>query len=74
MKEYSSAKNYCDDLERTPAERSRQRGEVSLVGINSSGAHALHTFKWGFNYYKNGSYSTMPLQKIPYSGRYKWLK
>ncbi|EKB60686.1 hypothetical protein [Bergeyella zoohelcum] len=50
------------------------RGEVSLVGINSSGAHALSTFKWGFNYYKNGHYLSMPLMSIPYSGRYKWLK
>lgn len=50
------------------------RGEVSLVGINSSGAHALSTFKWGFNYYQNGHYLSMPLMSIPYSGRYKWLK
>lgn len=50
------------------------RGEVSLVGINSSGAHALSTFKWGFNYYQNNHYLSMPLMSISYSGRYKWLK
>lgn len=51
------------------------RAEVSLVGINNSGAHELHTFKWGFNYYYNNNhFINMPLQTIPYNGRYKWLK
>ncbi|MBN9336566.1 MAG: hypothetical protein J0I88_01790, partial [Chryseobacterium sp.] len=50
------------------------RAEVSLVGINSSGAHALSTMKWGFNYYQNNSYLMMPLQPVIYNGRYKWLK
>lgn len=50
------------------------RAEVSLIGINNSGAQELQTFKWGFNLYKNNNYLVMPLETIPYMGRYNWLK
>ena len=50
------------------------RAELSLVGINSSGAHALHTFKYGFNLYSYNHILAMPLYNIDYQNRYKWLK
>ena len=50
------------------------RAELSLVGFNSSGAHALHTIYYGFNLYPSGHSLTMPLTSIQYPNRYPWLK
>ncbi|HCA08441.1 hypothetical protein [Chryseobacterium sp.] len=50
------------------------RAELSLVGINSSGAHALHTVTYGFNLYPSGHSLTMPLMSREYKNRYWWLK
>jgi len=50
------------------------RAELSLVGFNSSGAHAIHTLYYGFNLYSSGHSLTMPLMSIPYRNRYWWLK
>lgn len=50
------------------------RAELSLVGLNKTGAHALHTLYYGFNLYSSGHSIKMPLLTIPYHGMYKWLK
>ncbi|WP_294298983.1 hypothetical protein [uncultured Chryseobacterium sp.] len=50
------------------------RAELSLVGFNSSGAHAVHTLYYGFNLYPSGHSLTMPLISIPYRNNYWWLK
>jgi RHS repeat-associated protein len=50
------------------------RAELSLVGFNSSGAHAVHTLSYGFNLYSSGHSLTMPLMSVQYRNRYWWLK
>ena len=50
--------------------------EAVTIGksIFEAGAHALHTFKYGFNLYPNNHILVMPLYDIEYKNRYKWLK
>lgn len=50
------------------------RAELSLVGFNSSGAHAVHTLYYGFNLYPSGHTLTMPIYSVPYRNNYWWLK
>ncbi|WP_419870250.1 RHS repeat-associated core domain-containing protein [Chryseobacterium sp. CT-SW4] len=50
------------------------RAELSLVGINNTGAHALHTFWYGFNLYPSNHIIAMPIYNIQYKNRYQWLK
>ncbi|WP_317207290.1 RHS repeat-associated core domain-containing protein [Chryseobacterium gwangjuense] len=50
------------------------RAELSLVGFNSSGAHAVHTLYYGFNLYPSGHDLRMPIYSIPYRNHYWWLK
>lgn len=50
------------------------RAELSLVGINSSGAYHLYTMTYGFNYYSYGHLLLMPLISRESTNRYWWLK
>lgn len=50
------------------------RGEVSLVGINTSGRTILHTFWYGFNYYSYNHLLLMPIVSKKHTNNYLWLK